>query len=1709
MLKKIISLLCCIVPMGAVAETVRFDVDDVSTNGTIYTDLDEWQSAINDNDTIIIAQGSVIGDTGLKPRGVDVAGSMIVGQTTNTFETSGNLYVMNTAGANSAFTISSVRDVSVGALLSVLDGWTLEVSGSVDDTNITDASLSVGVGTNTGGVDVASNANLNLLNLNNVQINGPVTVAAGGMFKTGSVGSVDIGAVTADGDIDINVSKLGTTDGGNTSGDLSMASLLVGGNTNVSVAGDISVSGVVQNTGSALIGANGAMNVDKSLENSGSSMIIRDTALTVDGTMKNDSGTLSLLNLQSWTVNGVDAGGYSFVNTANFNAIVNGKTVLQNGWNLTGMSSDNTFSLQTQQIDLGDNNSILNKINNFQLSVTGGDLITSTVANETSNAVMDIDVVNGTFAANYVVDGGNLMDISAKNIVLSGQTIGGVDTALYVLAGAKNTILVASENLTANALVTNAGNLTLRSPSVSLVSVANSGTMSIGTSTNASGTVEVTGDVTNAAGTLNINSKNISVDGLLSGVGGAVNITGSDYNGSPMSFGGVQVSGADVTIAASAKNVDVLNSIQVTGGALNFANSVTNVSVGSFVDVDGDIVMGGTDNTSANLNIKSTAFTLLAQDEIEVDDINANNYGYGLTLVANNINVENNVNVAGGASVVFGSSSVSPSLLVSGLMDVEQNGTVGFYSNIMTVGRLDNDGLIKAYGSGVVANSGDLDIAGLVRFENNATTTSGLSVLGQNAFSLQALNGNILVGSVAVDDEKSLTLTSDKNITVSGGVTNEGVLEYVASNGTVEFNANTENFGNLTVKSNSLNLGNFINSGGVADFQASLVNASSVSNAANLTVASEMSPIDILTVTGQVKNTSGIMNLYADTVDASSVNVTGGVLNLYTDTLVDVNSIYVSGDISQGGMSGNLNLIDTPRVVSDSFSVTGSLVADSGDVLYTISGPVVIGDLSDKIVGGLNVVSGATVEFEVLNNSNFFAENIINSGDTTITAKGITVDANVVNTSGFLDFNSLKGIISANSINVSGGVVTLSGMGIEVYNDLTVDGVLGQGATGASVDILQNRYDMDVASLYVNGISQDGELLINSSDIHVYGDINAEDLQFAASPENNWMNVEITGNVSGNVDFIGLGKMNVGGNYVFNDNSLLNAAILPYATGSNSSSVNYWANISLKDDATFGQIISTPDAAPLIDIDGKFIFNVSAAGLGSLDSPLLEDGQFGIDVFDIVDNGSAIWLLHAENGIYDLDTDIRNLNVKFCNADGSICVPYFNDLDANNENGLPAYVTARDTDKDGLADSLYVVFDSQFGGPVEVFGVQPVVRRASNGSKGEYFAAGLLDEFVASQLENKGYYNRTPLVVVPVLFQNTNLSAIGTELYNRMEDYVATRDGSVLSNFSSLFEGYELEQIMSSMILNEHTVFRSFEDRLVDEFIWNRNRNLKKTWFDVDYGMFYQNTISGKHADGNRFSVSGGFDWQESDTVIFGMMGHLSYTKSKLDKDIDLSYGTVSQIGHVDTDVSNINVGFGGYLMKTLSEKRRAYGNIMMNVHAFDVTRNQTFIDTIDGSGTSFSVMSEFGLLHDILNQYIVGNVYARAGYNFGFNMTEQTGGSDYMQMQSDGYVVLTPGYSVTAQKRIYPSAWFQIRPYASIGIEYDVLGVPDSAEYKFIESNNYSEYGLEFDPLWANIGGGIEMLSANGMQFGLDYRYQYNADLQLHNIKVSGSYRF
>ena len=141
--------------------------------------------------------------------------------------------------------------------------------------------------------------------------------------------------------------------------------------------------------------------------------------------------------------------------------------------------------------------------------------------------------------------------------------------------------------------------------------------------------------------------------------------------------------------------------------------------------------------------------------------------------------------------------------------------------------------------------------------------------------------------------------------------------------------------------------------------------------------------------------------------------------------------------------------------------------------------------------------------------------------------------------------------------------------------------------------------------------------------------------------------------------------------------------------------------------------------------------------------------------------------------------------------------------------------------------------------------------------------------------------------------------------------------------------------------------------------------------------------------------------------------------------------------------------------------------------------------------------------------QYIIGNVYLRLGYNSGFDMTEKVRGTDYMNLDFDGHFILTPGYSITAQKRIYPSAWFQFRPYATVGVEYDLIELPNQMHYRFAVVSPWREYDIGVDPLWAHAGAGVEFLAVNGVHVGLDYRYQYNANVQMHKLQLSGMYRF
>ena len=1697
MFKKLISLICCLLPVGAGAAVVPFDEGDWDITlgvGVIDATSSKWQQAMKtDGNSIRINKGNSINDVLINATdyGVNFANGMYVGQEEvpdSDLIQNNALYIMAGANTDKLFAIDTVRNVSIGTILSVLDGWTLNVRGANNASGDIVGNFLVGDTDNPANVYVTSGAKLNVSNLQSIQINGgvradgDVNLAANeinvGIVNVNSGGTINVGAL----DGNVSMTALNAFDGAGTS--------------DIKSSGDITIAQDVQksaNTGNMSIQAGGDVTIGGNLENSGGLLTVDAKDINVSGSIQNDGNNSGLsLVAENLTVSGA-----SSFSRGNFDATISGKTTFSNGISVNANSgADNVFSLTTGTVDFGANKALLNSLSSFTLNVTdedSGDLSATAVENSGANMILDIE---RQLSASYLSALKGNLSVNAANVVLNSAADASVQNAINVNDGASLSV-IASGTVSATGVVSNRGNTTINAATVSLGNISNNGenaVMKVGSSTSPIGTITIAGDIANNNGNFTLHAKNVSVNGLLDVTNqGVTNIIGSDSgDGTPIQFGGIDVDNATLNLKVLAGGVNVTGDMTVAdAGVVNLDSSVTKIDVG------GDFSLIGT------LDIGSSIFALSAAKIDLQNGWNLESPSKTVRFISDNIDITGDVSVAQGSNLILQDTD-NGDLTVSGNVGgVDSVGTIAIYSDTATVGSLNHNGLILAYGDGIVATNGDINVAGALRSDNQNADEAGLSLMS-DSFVLRTNNGNILLNDVQIAVDKNLTLDSVGDLTV-GALNNQGTVSAIAQ--TVNANGLTQNRGVFSVDAGTIKLKDVENYAGAGiDLLAKQsVSVTGVTNSGlmNIAYTDQNSAVTNVTVNGNILNqTGGMLNVSFDTLSVKDITVNGGTVNLNASgmALVSADNVGVTGDIVQGAQTGALNLVGVNLFSAKNMTTGGNFNVVAGDGLYKLSKLDISGDLS--------VYADATAEYDI--SGAFNAENIINNGHTEIVADGgIKIANKISNNDGNMFLESVGNYIYADSFDVADGQVALSGAGLDIANALTVDGVLGQGDSFAMMNIVPDTYTINAGTFNVGGINQTGKLNINSSDITVAGNIVATDLTISASPSTNWMNVFVDGDVSGGVDFIGLEKMQITGDYLFDGNSSLMAAILPYAdgTGLNTTDINYWASVNLSG-GKLGQVTNAPDAKPLIAVGGKFSSDLTMDGLGSAENEYLEDSQVGIKIFDMIDQGTAIWLLHADGGVSDISTKIRNINVKFCNEDGSTCVAYFNDLNPESD-GLPAYISVRDSDNDGETDSLYVVFDERFGGPVALFPIQPIVADVPMHKDSEYLAAGAIDSMIAGQLQANKFYNKTPLEVLPVIFQGTNMELSMKELYNRMEDYVIYYDGNTLSSFSRLFEGADGEQAAGLMALNEHTTFRSFEDRMVDEFIWNRNRRLDKAWLDVDYGMFYQNTLSVNHTDGNRFAISGGFDWQESDTLILGLAGHVSHSASAAGDVFDLSYTNVSQMGHLDTNVTDTNVGLGGYLMKTLGDKARLYGNAFVDAHLFDVERNQTFVDTIDGDGTAFSLISEFGLLHDILNQYIVGNVYARVGYNFGLDISSDAAGSEFMKYKQDGYFMLTPGYSLTAQKRIYPSAWFQIRPYATIGIEYDVLGMKDSIEYKFAGATNYSPYDINIEPLWANIGGGFEMLSANGLQFGLDYRYQYNQEMQLHNIRFTGMYRF
>ncbi len=1289
------------------------------------------------------------------------------------------------------------------------------------------------------------------------------------------------------------------------------------------------------------------------------------------------------------------------------------------------------------------------------LSLTGGDATTN------PSFVSSGDLEGVISGATTLANGFDLSSMGATNTfdwttgTLSlGNRIGTFYTnnmnsfELNVTAGD----IDAGTNAIRNGTTNNNAGMILTAQNVNAAGIENLATMNI----TAANTVAMTGDVVNS-GALNIEAATFSL----------VNIN----NSGAATFNGTGAFGANAI-----NNLAGATSLAISGSTVTATGLISNNAGVMSVGSDGALSAMGLDVNAGTMNISGTTLNIGTS---------------GIDVAANgSLNTDGNI-VSGGDILVAHNLISGMGAATSGDMAVA-NGVR--YITVNNNKKLDvgNNLVVNGSGNAINIDAHTMEIDGNVSVANSAALTLGtaggtnyaltvggaLSVTGGAVAQLYTDNA-VVAG--AITESSGLIQTNDVNITAGSFGVQDGLWFDGAShtNGFVIDAENTMftlNTG-LSVINGGANVAsgkalNILRTGAQSDSVFTMSGDFANSGTVNIgSAGTNYGPI----VFGVLSNGGGF-NAWTNQITGGNItNSLNADLNLVSTGNVLIADLINSGSADVSGMtvsfgavtansgateSGGMRVVGTTSFAANSLNVAG--VAGALD----INSPIVnVADAVNANGGALHQGSAPTGSLNLQGDS--FAFNAASVSMGSFVADG---GAGTYNITGAADFGS--------------GIFVMDGALVNMNRD-----AIDVPTLNAAGDLVQN----------IAGTDRDGTInmmsdnfTLNANTVVVGGDINVDNFTVSNLNAADGVNITVGGNISNGLDIIGLNRMVVGGDYTFGDDS----KVLAFAHPSNTH--DYWTDVDFSGE---NPIVNEPaGGAALITVGGKL--KSGTIGLDMTDTATdLADAQFGLVLKQAVTESSALWLANAS----EIQGTFSKLSIGFCNADGTQCINYLdaaNGFNASGEN-LPVYLVTQD-------NNLYVVFDTRFGGPLGLFKLQPVVAATDGHTKGEWQSAGALDDLIDAALINNGYdFNTAVLGVVQHLFEGTPLDRVDSELYARMYDYARNGDGNVIRNFSRLFQLREANQIADSLALNTRTNFIDMSDRFIDEAIWNRNRHLNKLWIDGGYGMFAHD-MDDIDGDGTRFNLALGYDWQTSDTLILGWMLHGSYTDAHVTDDIDLSYnGSGAVAGRMESDMTNLSVGGGLYFIDTLSNKARLYGDLMFDVNMIDVERNQTWVDTIKGDAMSYAAVAELGLIHDWLNQYIIGNLYVRGGYSVGFDMTEKVGDANYMKLKFDGYPILTPGYSLTAQKRVYPSAWFEFRPYATIGIEYDVLGTPDTMKYKFAIANRWTEYDTDVDPLWANAGAGVEFLGVNGLHVGLGYRYQYNATVQMHKVHASVKYRF
>ncbi|WP_080885985.1 hypothetical protein [Nitrospira japonica] len=1048
--------------------------------------------ALVDSNALVLGTSAVSGTLGVTTNGaLTQSGALTVAGVTTLAAGAANNITLNNAANN-----FSTVGITTGNNVALTDANALTLAASTVSGTLgvtTNGALTQSGALTVAGVTTLAAGAANDITLNNAANNfSTVGITTGNNVALTDANALTLAASTVSGTLGV------TTNGALTqSGALTVAgatTLAAGAANNITLnnaANNFSTVGITTGNNVALTDANAltlaASTVSGTLGVTTNGALTQSGALTVAGVTTLAAGTANDITLNNAANNfstvGITNG--NNVSLRDTNALILGVSTISGAFDVT------TNGALTQSGALtvaGATTLAAGAANNITLNNAGNVFGTVGITNANNVTLQDSTALN--LAASTV--SGTLGVTTNGALTQSGAlTVAGVTT---LAAGAANNItLNNAANNFSTVGITNGNNVALvDSNALVLGTSAVSGTLGVTTNgaLTQSGALTVAGVTTLAAGaanniTLNNAANNFSTVGITNGNNvtltdaNVLNLAASTVSGTlALTTGGVLTqSGAlavtgTTSFTATAAASDILLDTQANsfGGTLSFAGTQANFRDVQLRNISASATvptLAGLTNlrnltlTFNNAAVALPAVTLTGGGNLTVtaggaitDTGNVVVPGTTtLTAGTNNITLDNANNFTGSVSIVSGNNVTLNDINALDLGTSTVNGTLGVTT------------------AGAITQSGALNVAGITTLAAGAANNITLNNAANNFSTVGITNGN----NVALTDANALSLGTSTvsgtfNVTTNGALTQSGPLVVTGSTTLAAGAANDITLNNAAnnFSTASITSGNNV---ALADANALILGASTVSGTLGVTTAGAITQSGALNVAGVTTLAAGAANnitLNNAANNFTTVGITTGnnvaltdanALDLGTSTISGTFNVAANGVVTQ---SGALNVTGATTLAAGAANniVLNNAANNFSTIGITTGNNVTLRDANALILGSSTI--GGT--FDVTTNGALTQSGPLNVGGTTTLAAGSA--NNIVLTNAANNFSTV-GITSGNNVALTdSAALTLAASTVSGTLDVTTGGTLSQSgaltvtgtttltATAANSDVL-------------------------------------------------------------------------------------------------------------------------------------------------------------------------------------------------------------------------------------------------------------------------------------------------------------------------------------------------------------------------------------------------------------------------------------------------------------------------------------------------------------------------------------------------------------------------------------------------------------------------------------------------------------------------------